>query len=248
MVASREHAGLRAGTEQQITSIAGQDPAVSASTQQSELIAADFARRSSRNRKTRRVIRWFCALFTLAIFCDSFPTDLIWPENSTCRKLQNRLNGTLSRIGIWQGDWRMFAPDPAMSMSRISAEFAADDRQVITWESPAWRSMSIARRFRHFREINYFDRLLYPRHVVAIGDFGEYLFRTCQTPANPATRRLGETISVTSAENKDIERDTIKFFKQSLRLVPPDDGVFPSLEEATWMSSSEPISSWSVSP
>ena len=248
MVASREHAGPRKGSEQQNMSVTGRGPVASDSASQPDSAAVVAPCRSARTTTKRRAIRWFCALFTLAIFCDSFPTDLIWPENSTCRTFQTRLNAALSRIGIWEGDWKMFAPDPAMSISRVSAEFAADERQVITWESPAWRSMSSAQRFRHFREINYFDRLLYPRHVVALGDFGDYLFRTYQQPATAATRRLGETISVTSAENKDIERDTIKFFKQSLRLVPPDDGVFPSLEEATWMSSSEPISAWSVSP
>ncbi|MFM2094605.1 MAG: hypothetical protein RIS70_1729 [Planctomycetota bacterium] len=191
MIASREHAQHCAKSPEIVHSTTGPVLETPDLQQPRDSEAAPLSDRSWLPPAKRLTIRSFCVLFALTIFCDSFPTDFLWPESSTCRQFQSRLNAALSRIGIWQGDWRMFAPDPAMSISRVSAEFAVDDRQVITWESPAWRQMSIAQRFRHFREINFFDRLLYPRHVVAIGDFGDYLFRTYQSPTNPATRRLG---------------------------------------------------------
>jgi hypothetical protein len=142
----------------------------------------------------------------------------------------------------------MFAPDPGMSITRVSAEYSRVDGQTVAWDSPSWRTFSTAERFRRFREINYFDRLLKPQNVMAFGDFGSYLLRGEETSGPQTVRRLGETRESRSARSDALDFGTVQFFKQSRRLIPPDDGSFPTVDEATWMSSSEPISNWSVLP
>ncbi|MGB0581521.1 MAG: hypothetical protein ACPGVU_17630 [Limisphaerales bacterium] len=71
--------------------------------------------------------------------------------------LRDNLNPILKKIGLWQGPWDLFAPEPDKENIRITAEVIYADGGVFKWSSPDWRKKSRWYLVRHYRRQEYYD-------------------------------------------------------------------------------------------
>ena len=78
-------------------------------------------------------------------------------------EFHNRLDSAIDPLvdvtGFWQDPWELFAPEVDKVRSRISARFFYADGSTREWESPRWSEVSPAGKWRHFREIAFYDRV-----------------------------------------------------------------------------------------
>ena len=86
--------------------------------------------------------------------------------------LRDKISPLLFRIGLKQGEWNMFGPNPDGVNERISAEIEYADGTVAQWTSPAWRRESTLGRFPQSRRMEYLDNVtrLTPKPVT-VDDF-----------------------------------------------------------------------------
>lgn len=75
------------------------------------------------------------------------------------QELDDAIDPFVDATGLWQYPWDLFAPDVKKVMVRVSAEFTYADGATMMWKSPDWKNRSVANKFRHFREMNFYERL-----------------------------------------------------------------------------------------
>lgn len=181
------------------------------------------------------------------------------------------LSPVTARTGLWQGEWPLFAPDPVLNNAWLSAELTAPDGTLETWNSTYWASSSGWDKFRHFRMMNYANRIA-TRKLSARRDLAAYLLRDvfhreltplddhdpgdhepddlAQHPllsANPKNA----TPNVPGSSNANLfpeetsgpeeQRWRLVLYRNRMDLALPDDGSLPSRDETTWILSSRPF-------
>jgi hypothetical protein len=120
-----------------------------------------------------RVARLLFLTLALAMILDV--CSPAWFGNATPKRW---LTLALGRIGLWQGQWVMFSPNPVLNNAWYSLEVErAEGEPETVWISPAWQEASGWERFRRFREMNYFSRLCADRNHLAARDFTDWLLR-----------------------------------------------------------------------
>ena len=159
----------------------------------------------------RRAVRWFVILLITVMFVDSAPQSWSW-----LRRPKRAVSVVLNRIGLWQGEWSMFAPDPVLNNGWFTAEIHSPDGTVSQWNSPYWITSNSGDKFLRFRYLNYFNRLPAPFYQPARNDFADYLARKSPVPV-----------------------ESVKLFHTRTRLIMPEDGSLPKRDEVDWMFSSE---------
>lgn len=132
----------------------------------------------------------------------------------------------LSFVGLWQGQWKMFSPDPVLNNAVYVAEFQTADGSAAEWTSPNWREVGNLSKFVSFREMNFYNRLYIYRNSPAWKDFVDWL-RVNQAPASTRNIRLT---------------------RQQFQMAPLVDGELPSREETTWILSSDYLLDRSYEP
>src|SRR5687767_15400819 len=60
-------------------------------------------------------------------------------------------------LGLWQGQWAMFTPEPDDENHRLRAVIEYRDGHRVEWYSPNWSTQSSWRRFTGHRESEYYD-------------------------------------------------------------------------------------------
>ncbi len=182
----------------------------------------------------RTCIRCFVALALIVISIDTAPG---W---SFIKPLQEYLRPALNLTGLWQGDWPLFAPNPVINNTWISAEFypvgdpspmLASDGRPLSWNSPIWLEFNSWNKFYRFRHINYFNRAAY-RGDAAIEDLADYVVRT---ELGPEFHSL-DAMPIEKDGAEDASPIELRLFMNRMQIVLPDDGSLPSPEETTWMS------------
>jgi hypothetical protein len=181
----------------------------------------------------RRIyVRCFVLMALIAIAIDTAPG---W---KFVKPLQEHLRPALSYAGLWQGEWPLFAPNPTINNSWLSAEFyvqgapkLAPDGKPLSWNSPVWSSISCWTKFYRIRHINYFNRIAY-RGKNGVSDLADYLARTELGP----DFHFSEAVTVDGVPADDAQAIELRLSMNRLQLVMPDDGSLPSPEETTWMS------------
>src|SRR5688500_12947717 len=88
-------------------------------------------------------INAFIAAIVAFMLIDSLPQS---PQ-----ALQLAVQPIVQRIGVHQGPWSMFAPDPDRLNLRMRAEITYRDGQTAEWHSPEWRSQSLGERWTRHR-------------------------------------------------------------------------------------------------
>jgi len=113
-------------------------------------------------------IRGLVLTFLVAIAIDTLPST--WFPNSPFKK---KFNTVLRYLGVWQGDWRLFAPNPRLKNTWIEAEVNDRLQHESVWRSPAWEQASVWYKFYGARHLNYYQRV--GRQPLACEDFADYL-------------------------------------------------------------------------
>lgn len=174
--------------------------------------------------RRRRRIRLFAGLVVLLLLSDTFP-QLEQPQP------ESRLRRWLSPIGLWQGAWSMYAPDPTFRTVRLSAEITLADGALLTWEMPEWTEKSCWDRFVGHRQLNY-NNQLDATNGPAYDDFADYLRR-----AWLPRQADGEADAV-----------ELRFVVSELRILPPQDEQFPTADNTGWMSGTQTRRQWDLRP
>lgn len=118
----------------------------------------------------RAAIRWFVAIVGVCIAMDTIPR-----ERFPAPEIQDWLHRQLDRLGLSQGSWPLFAPNPVLNNGILIAEVTDRKGDSATWSSIDWAQADPWVKFVRFRHMNYLQRL--PRNAIAAGDFAEYLLR-----------------------------------------------------------------------
>ncbi len=196
----------------------------------------------------RLAVRCFVVLIVFDIVVETMPRD--WP---LAKQLKQMVGPLSSRLGLAQGEWALFAPNPVIKNGWVSAEvyYARDlakssaARPVKTWNSPIWRSVGPWEKFYRFRTLNYFNRMP-PTHMRKIEDFGDYLVRQLvgehlrPVPIDLLTKRKREAEQSGGSElTEDSDEVVLKLFSNHLQIVMPEDGTLPPPEEIIWLSVGE---------
>lgn len=122
--------------------------------------------------------------------------------------LQDATDPLLDATGLWQGGWNLFAPEPDMANTALSAEITYDDGSVHRWRSPGWRGRGVLERARLFRHMEYWDGVALDRNRAAWEPLARWLARTEARRANGA--RLVERVALT---------------RHATRVAPPPAGL-----------------------
>jgi hypothetical protein len=157
-------------------------------------------------------------------------------------RLKLACSPVLNRVGLWQGSWALFAPNPAINNAWLSVDVTAPDGTQQTWNSTYWSETSSWERFRRYRFINYNNRIASVDKAAA-DNFADYM--ACQL-ISPDARPLPATESeetANSGQNAGLESHEgrvwrLSVYRNLFTLSLPEDGSFPLREEAIWLSTS----------
>jgi hypothetical protein len=84
--------------------------------------------------------------FVLIALLDGFPA-----RSEIHKRLLQGLRPLLSALGLYQGDWQLFAPDPDQINAWVEARVVRSDGSSWSWTTPDWRHRSPLERFREGR-------------------------------------------------------------------------------------------------
>lgn len=168
----------------------------------------------------RRAVRLFALVAIFVIVLDTLPRNWDWLTSP-----KRSVSSVLNRIGLWQGEWPLFAPDPFINNGWFTADVRSGDGTVTQWNSPYWSEFGAWDKFVRFRHVDYFNRLTLRSNAPAADDFADYVARTSGKPVA-----------------------SIRLYKNQVLLQMPDDGSLPPRDEITWIFSSEPVSVRSYEP
>ncbi len=162
----------------------------------------------------------------LVILIDTAP-----PQLFGVKQAQARLHPLLNFCGLWQGRWTLFAPNPKINNSWLSAEvYEPNGKLNEIWNSIYWPETNGWERFRGFRHINYNNRIQTVNKEAA-DDFADYLARHLIAATAHSVPLDGSTASS--------GRWRIVLSRNELNISLPDDGTLPTREETLWIVASK---------
>jgi hypothetical protein len=127
-----------------------------------------------RSKIANRFIQAFVLVFAIAVAVDVTPNS--WVPHSVIRA---KVRGGLGYLGLAQGEWSLFAPNPGMRTGFIVGEVRDGSGNIAAWTSPDWSQQSIAAKFLKFRHLNYYQRVVLVHQ--ASNDLADYLQRSIPT-------------------------------------------------------------------
>ena len=107
-------------------------------------------------------------------------------------RVKSALDPFLDVTGLWQGDWRLFGPEPDKLNATLSARFLdAQGREAApAWRSPAWRELSVLEKFPRVRHMKFYDGLRQDQHRLAWPTFVAYRLRKLDPAVRAQVRRI----------------------------------------------------------
>lgn len=142
----------------------------------------------------RRRINVFLAGFLAVLAIDAFHR-----VNDAHQAAREAIDLPLLVTGLWQGPWRLYAPDVDKDNLRLKADLVFADRATATWSSPDWSQVSAPRKFRLARHINYFNAILLAGREPAWDALCAYLARTVPHPQGKPVPVVEVTLSLRGA-------------------------------------------------
>jgi hypothetical protein len=173
----------------------------------------------------RRRVNLFLAGFLAVLAIDAFHT-----VNGAHQAAKDALDVPLVLTGLWQGPWRLYAPDVDKDNLRLKADLVFADQATATWSSPDWSQLSALRKFRLARHINYYNAILLADRQPAWDALCAYLARTVPHPQGKSAAVVQITLSLRGAT-----------------IPPPGDPIVPAapyLAFDPW----QPIHEWKPAP
>ncbi len=162
--------------------------------------------------RRRKSIRVFFSVAVAVILLDVIPPS--WPGVSQPKRW---LSSLLNRVGLWQGQWAMFAPNPIINNAYLTAEIEDEVGNQTYWDSPDWKSVGTFGKFYRFRYLNFYNRIYLDSNAPAINDFVDYLARTA---SGSPVRRL-------------------KLVRNAMTMLAPEAGSLPTGDDVIWISRSD---------
>lgn len=181
------------------------------------------------NDKEHRIaIRGFVCLCALVIAIDTTPANIEF-----LNPIKKSLFPVLGSIGLSQGDWPLFAPNPILKNGTIVAEVTDGDRQQGTWSSPDWARATAWDKFYRFRHMNYYQRV--GQNHYACSDLAAYLHRTipAKEHAVPAMRWSEANELIPGIDLVPPMLD-IKLYQYQQRMVLSGKNPMPKQSETVW--------------
>jgi hypothetical protein len=166
-----------------------------------------------RIRRRRAAVRLAVLVIASAMILDTLPYSWKWLAGP-----KQYLSRVLNPLGLWQGEWPLFAPDPVINNGWLTAELQSTDGTLEQWDSPLWSQASGWEKFAGFRHVDYYNHVPLPANYPARDDLLDYLIRRAAKPVK-----------------------TAKLYRNQLRMQLPEDGSLPPRDEIPWMFSSEII-------
>jgi hypothetical protein len=102
--------------------------------------------------------------------------------------LQAAVRPLLASLGIQQGSWNLFAPEPDHVNTRLRAEIAYRDGEQRVWTSPEWRTYSAWQMFTHHRRREWLDHVTSTSAAPAWEAWCRYLARSTRPDFEHADR------------------------------------------------------------
>jgi hypothetical protein len=112
--------------------------------------------------------------------------------------LQLAIQPIVRRLGIQQGAWIMFTPNPDSINIRWRVEVTYRDGQTAEWQTPAWRSQPLWNRFIQHRRQEYCDMLVTQDAAPAWEDAARFFARELRPDWEHAEQ--GATVKITYQE------------------------------------------------
>lgn len=177
-----------------------------------------------RQQKMRAQIkRGTCNAFIISvlvlIFIDGFPFSPV--------PLRDLVDPALDKLGIYQGEWNMFAPEPDTVNTRLSADIEYYDGTLAHWSTPEWRKLSYFQRIMRFREHEYLEKASTLPYAQIWPELADFIVREQQgaTPSESEVKRV--KIYIENANIPDLRQ-------------PPENQGDESESEVTWHTWVEP--------
>ncbi len=211
--------------------------------------------------RKRTAVRAFVIGLVALIAIDTAPFAMVagdWPLGIVY-DIKLRIRPVLRAVGLWQGEWQLFAPNPVLSNSwwtievkgRLAGELdevlgqSADSLRLpegYSWNSPFWGEVSALEKTYKRRHVAYFRRMSeFPRMVVR--DYMDYWVRErFGDRLKPMREQPSDYEHGVPVEEKSFEEPAdleLIVYRNEMKLAFPDDGSLPNREETTWMSVTE---------
>lgn len=143
----------------------------------------------------RQGVNLFLAGFLVVLAIDAFH-----PANDAHRAAKDAINLPLVVTGLWQGPWRLYAPDVDKDNLRLKADLVFADHATATWSSPDWAQLSALQKFRLARHMNYYNAILLAGREPAWDALCAYLARTVPHPQGKTAPVVEITLSLRGAK------------------------------------------------
>ena len=167
------------------------------------------------------------------LFCVFVAIDVIPESYSLASRPKAWVHSVLVPLGLSQGDWPLFAPNPVLNNGVLVAELTDHSGNPATWTSVDWQEASVWTKFYRFRHMNYQQRL--PNTYTAASDFADYLLR-----AIPAEESAVGSIRW-SSDNQMLEPAAIeppmreiKLYKYRNTMVLEEGQPLPKIDQTQW--------------
>ncbi len=154
---------------------------MSAPLAQSDTAKAPLKREKSAGRTRRRLHNLFIALLLFLLLEDGLPTT-----HDGHQRVKDFLDPVVDTLGLWQGNWRLFAPDPDHMNTWVEAKVTYSDNTEWAWKTPNWRERSYYEKFIQGRHPKFWDAFRLDKRKGIWPFVADYAARIAPTPASGA--------------------------------------------------------------
>lgn len=176
----------------------------------------------------KNAIRILALLFCIGVAIDAIPESYSWAPG-----LKAWVHPTLRSLGLSQGDWPLFAPNPVINNGVLVAEVTDAVGKPGTWTSIDWQTASVWTKFHRFRHMNYLQRL--PHNHLAANDFADYLLVSipARESAVGSVRWGPENQMLDPAPLESPMRDIKLYHYRNTMVIEQGQGL-PALDQTQW--------------
>ncbi len=110
------------------------------------------------------------------------------------RRIKDFLDPVVDKLGLWQGNWRLFAPDPDHMNTWVEAKVTFSDGGVWAWKTPDWRRRGHLEKFIQGRHPKFWDAFRLDNRRSVWPYIADYAARIAPRPSPGARPRTVELI------------------------------------------------------
>lgn len=168
----------------------------------------------------RVLLNVFLAAIVLIVAIDTLPQS---PP-----AVQRALTPLLARLGIEQGPWGLFAPDPDRMNTRLSAEITYRDGKQFTWLGPDWSKATAWDKWAGHRHFEWNDHIANYKHDQMYEAWCRHIARTTRPDLPNADQGAEVRIIVAQAPIPNAAERPWQTFR---RPIPFDDRWVLTIEQ-----------------